>query len=320
MMRRALCVGIDEYSFGPLQGCVSDAERMDAVLRKHEDGSPNFESRLLTAPIGSGMKKVTRQMLRESLNRLFNAEADVALLHFSGHGTVNNLDGYLVTQDAEKYDDGVAMAEVLKLANDSDAREVVVFLDCCFSGSLGNSPAVDNKKALLREGVSILAASRGDQPSVETAGGGVFTSLVVDALEGGAADLLGAVSAPAIYAYVEAALGAWDQRPLFKAHVSKVLPLRFCVPPLEQAILRRLPVLFPLPAENFPLNPTYEPTSSSADRNNVARFQDLQALSRVHLVTPGGAPHMYDAAMMSKACCLTASGRYYWRLAKNDRI
>lgn len=38
----------------------------------------------------------------------------------------------------------------------------------------------------------ILTASRGDQPSVETGGGGVFTSLVVDALEGGAANILGA--------------------------------------------------------------------------------------------------------------------------------
>jgi uncharacterized caspase-like protein len=113
--------------------------------------------------------------------------ADAALLHFSGHGTINNLDGYLVTQDAKKYDDGVAMSDFLKLANDSKVAEVVLLLDCCFSGNLGNVPAVDNSKSLLREGVSILTAGRGDQPSVETGGGGVFTSLVVDALEGGCA-------------------------------------------------------------------------------------------------------------------------------------
>ena len=53
---------------------------------------------------------------------------------------------------------------------------------------------------------------------------------VIDALDGGAANLLGSVSAPAIYAFVEAALGAWDQRPLFKAHVSKVIELRCCTP------------------------------------------------------------------------------------------
>ena len=54
----------------------------------------------------------------------------------------------------------------------------------------------------------------------------MFTSLVLGALDGGAPDILGHVSVPAVYAYVEAALGAWDQRPLFKSHVSRVLPLR----------------------------------------------------------------------------------------------
>lgn len=121
----------------------------------------------------------------------------------------------LPLKDAKKDDDGVAMSDVLKLANDSEAAEVVLLLDCCFSCNLGNVPAVDNSKSLLREGVSILTAGRGDQPSVETGGGGVFTSLVVDALEGGAANLLGAVSAPAIYAFVEAALGAWDRHSAF---------------------------------------------------------------------------------------------------------
>jgi len=292
---------------------------MKVVLERQQDGSPNFDCKTLTAPFGS-RDVVTRTIVREHLQRLFKDPADVALFHFSGHGTINNLDGYLVTQDAKKYDEGIAMAEILKLANDSKAREVVILLDCCFSGQLGNLPAIDNAKAILREGVSILTAGRGDQPSVETGGGGVFTSLVVDALEGGAANLLGAVSAPAVYAYVEAALGAWDQRPLFKTHVSSVLELRCCTPPIDRGILRRLPNLFPLPAEDLPLDPSYEHTSTIADGRNVAKFRDLQALNRVHLVLPVDAPHMYDAALQSKACRLTPSGRYYWRLAKDNRI
>jgi hypothetical protein len=319
-MRRALCVGIDEYEFGPLNGCVNDAQRMRAVLEKQHDGSPNFDCKTLTAPQGGGKGVVTRTILRDHLQRLFKDPADVALFHFSGHGTINNLDGYLVTQDAKKYDEGVAMGDVLKLANDSRAREVVILLDCCFSGQLGNLPAVDNSKAVLREGISILTAGRGDQVSVEAGGGGVFTSLVVDALEGGACNLLGAVSAPAIYAYVEAALGAWDQRPLFKAHVSSVLELRCCKPPIDRSILRRLPTLFPLPAEDLPLDPSYEESSPAADAANIFKFKALQALNRVHLVLPIDAQHMYDAAVHSKACRLTPSGRYYWRLAKDNRI
>jgi hypothetical protein len=319
-MRRALCVGIDEYPFGSLHGCVSDAKRMEAVLSKNHDGSPNFDCKTLIAPIGAGTNVVTRNSLREQISRLFKDPAEVALLHFSGHGTVNNLDGYLVTQDAKSYDEGVGMVDVLKLANDSKADEVVILLDCCFSGKLGNIPAVDNSKAYLREGISILTAGRGDQPSVETGGGGVFTSLVVDALDGGAADLLGAVSAPAIYAYVEAALGAWDQRPLFKAHVARVLVLRCCAPPIDRAILRRLPTLFPLPAEDLPLDPSYESQSQNPDPIKVSVFGELQSLHRTRLVTPVKVVHMYDAAMQSTACRLTSTGRYYWRLARDGRI
>jgi hypothetical protein len=319
-MRRALCVGIDEYPSGPLRGCVSDAERVAELLRTNQDGSPNFDCKALLAPAGGGDDLVTRSALRESVEQLFRDQADVALLHFSGHGTVNNLDGYLVTQDAKRYDEGVSMSEILRLANDSRASEVVILLDCCFAGLLGNPPAVDNQKAMLREGVSILAAARGDQPSVETGGGGLFTSLLVDALGGGAADVLGAVSAPAVYAYVEAALGAWDQRPLFKAHVSRVVPLRCCTPPIDRAVLRKLPEFFPLPAEDLPLDPSYESSSPAPEPAHTALFSDLQSLCRVHLVTPVGTEHMYDAAMKSTACRLTPSGRYYWRLAKGGRI
>lgn len=319
-MRRALCVGIDEYVFGQLNGCVNDAQRMATVLSKHQDGRPNFDCREIIAPQGGAQDTVTRPILREQLNILFRDPVDVALFHFSGHGTINNLDGYLVTQDAQNYDEGVAMGDILKLANDSEAQEVVILLDCCHSGALGNAPAVDNSKAILREGISILTAGRRDQPSVEVGGGGLFTSLVIDALEGGAADILGAVSAPSIYAYVEAALGAWDQRPLFKSHVSSVLELRNCTPPIDRAILRRLPEYFPLPAEDKELDPTYESTSDSADPSHVACFLDLQALNRLYLVVPVDELHMYDAAMKSTACRLTPTGRYYWRLAKDGRI
>ena len=66
--------------------------------------------------------------------------------------------------------------------------------------------------------------------------------------------------------------------------------------------------------------PSFEPTSEEPNEANVAAFRQLQDLSRVHLVRPVDARHMYDAAMQSRACRLTPSGRYYWRLAKSARI
>ena len=319
-MRRALCVGIDNYQNASLNGCVSDAQRLTEVLRRHENQDLNFEPQLMTAPNGGRYTDVTRSKLREAIEKLFKHPADAAIFTFSGHGTENNLGGYLVTQDAKLYDEGIAMGDVISQANASKADEVVILLDCCHSGHAGNPPIIDNQKALLREGVSILTASRGDQVSVETSGGGLFTSLVVDALEGGAADIMGHVTAPGIYAYVEAALGAWNQRPLFKSHVSKLVPIRKCEPAIHPAILRELPVLFPLPAEDRVLSPSCEKSSPLRVDGDVAIFEKLQALNRVHLVVPIGTNHMYDAAMQSLSCRLTASGRYYWRLASNDRI
>jgi hypothetical protein len=319
-MRRAICVGIDNYLNAKLDGCVSDAQRLADVLERHENKDPNFALQSLIAPKGGKYDDVTRSKLRSAIEMLFKYPADAAILAFSGHGTENNLGGYLVTQDAKSYDEGVAMSDVISLANGSKASEVLILLDCCHSGHAGNLPAIDNQKALLREGVSIITASRSDQVSVETSGGGLFTSLVVDALKGGAADIMGNVTAPGIYAYVEAALGAWNQRPLFKSHVSKLVPIRKCEPAIPPAILRELPVIFPLPAEDLALSPSFEKYSPTPVDSKVVVFEKLQALNRVHLVVPVGADHMYDAAIQSLSCRLTASGRYYWRLARDGRI
>jgi hypothetical protein len=112
-------------------------------------------------------------------------------------------------QDGSLEDPGLAMNDVLTLANRSKAQSVLLILDCCFSGSIGNPPNLQSdveNQAQLREGVTILAASRPTQPSMEVGDHGVFTNLVIGALRGGSADVRGRVSAASIYAYAEAAL------------------------------------------------------------------------------------------------------------------
>src|SRR2546423_13181103 len=108
-VRRALLVGIDHYPQSPLAGCINDATRMQTLLRQNYDRSPNFGCRLMV----SSETNITRAALRQAVEELFGGDVDVALLFFSGHGTVNNLGGYLVTQDAKRYDEGVAMTDVL---------------------------------------------------------------------------------------------------------------------------------------------------------------------------------------------------------------
>jgi hypothetical protein len=316
-MRRALLVGIDDYPSAPLSGCVNDAKAMQRLLRRHDDGTPNFDTALLT----SGHEHVTRARLREAVDTLFADHADVALLYFSGHGTETDLGGWLVTSDATAYEEGLPVGDVLAKANGAaHIAEVAIILDSCHSGWLGSVPGADSERASLREGLSILASSRSSQSSWEQDGSGVFTELVCSALDGGAADILGNVTVASIYGYVAQAFGAWDQRPLFKSHVSRMLSLRTARPAIDIRILRRLPEWFASPDSEFPLSPRHERTMEPHDPAAEDTFAQLQQCNRVKLVDPVGEEHMYFAAIHETGCRLTALGRFYWRLAAAGRI
>lgn len=314
-MRRALIVGINEYPNARLYACVDDANYIADVLAKHEDGSPNFSCKKLI----SDELKITRAALRSNLQELFGNRADMALFYFAGHGTVTKFGGYLMTQDFEENDEGVAMLDLLSLANQSEIAEVVIILDCCHSGAIGLIPALQSELAHLREGISILCASRASQAAVEK-DGGLFTTLICGALEGGAPDIVGDVSVASVYAFVDQSLGAWDQRPLFKSHVSRLLPLRKCKPKIDLAILRMLPEYFKDLDIDLPLDPSFERTSPEKNEKNVEIFSNLQKYRSVQLVEPVGEEHLYYAAMRSKSCRLTPVGRFYWNLAKKGKI
>src|SRR5260370_34926821 len=83
------------------------------------------------------------------------------------------------------------MDEILDLANKSQAKDKVILLDCCHSGALGTPTITGSNVALLSEGLSVLTASRDSESALEIDGKAVFTSLMVDALQGGAADFRG---------------------------------------------------------------------------------------------------------------------------------
>ncbi|MCK5564327.1 MAG: caspase family protein [Planctomycetes bacterium] len=315
-MRRALVVGINDYSNFPLNGCVNDANAIANVLETHGDGSPNFSTRLLTSPA----ETIDRASLRKNIESLFAGESDIALFYFSGHGLVKSTGGYIVTTDFKKYDEGVAMDEILNLANQSKAKDKVIILDCCYSGAFGSPRLTGGVIAQLSEGLSALTASRDCETSIEKCGSGIFTSLVVDALQGGAADLRGHITPGSIYSYVDQALGAWDQRPIFKTNVTRFTSLRMIDPPVPLSTLRKLTVYFPSPEEQYELDPSYEFTSDNPIDANVEILKNLQKFESVGLVKPVDEEHMYFAAMKSKSCRLTALGYQYWRLVEEQRI
>jgi len=319
-MKRALLVGIDYYeNFQQLYGCANDAAAVHPLLQRNEDGGPNLDCRLASAD--DAATHVSRDRLKEMIRELLSGGAEFALLYFAGHGAPTDGGVALVTSDGTDGTPGVTFSEILAAINKSSVAEVTVILDCCFSGGATTIEALNNGLANLRDGLSVLTASRDDQVSMETAEGrGQFSTYLEGALTAGAADVLGHVNVAGLYSYLSESFGAWEQRPTFKANIDRLHDIRTCEPLVPLETLRRLTEWFPTPGYDYPLDPTYEPTANKERHPNEAIFSGLQRFRACRLVDPIGEEHMYYAAINSTGCRLTPLGQHYWSLVKAGRI
>lgn len=322
-MKKALVVGINNYSQCPLHGCENDANAIEDILGRNADNSANFS-------VKKYLNVLTKGELKRHITDCFAGNNEIALFYFSGHGYIDAIGGYIVTPDYSSHDMGVSMQEVLAIVNNSHAKNKIVILDCCHAGFMGGISSNGQQASIIGDGVTILTASKSDEPAMEVHGHGVFTSLLIEALNGGAADVTGYITPGGIYAYIDKALGPWEQRPVFKTNVTRFSPLRRATPQVGEDVLRRLVDYFSTPEVELPLNPSFEPTNALAvehkviepyaDSENTQIFKELQMLEGVGLVVPCGEEHMYFAAMNSKACRLTSAGQHYWRLVHGKII
>jgi Caspase domain len=265
----------------------------------------------------------TEELMKKILET-FNDDYDISLFYFSGHGDKDYLDYHLVMPDAKPYCKGIPMAQLMTIVNRSKAKNKVIILDCCHSAGVGVSHPYAGIAVSLLDGITIICASEADKPAYEKDNHGEFTTLLVEALKGGAADLNGNISPGGIYAFIDKAMGPDEQRPVFKTNISTFVSLRKAKPQVPEHIMQQLPILFeslnyyyPLdPSCEFTNNPNYkiEPVEPYTIEENKVRFQSLQKLHGVGLVVPVGADHMYFAAMNFKSCKLTPLGQHYWRL------
>lgn len=318
-MRKALVVGIDFYpNLSNLNGCVNDASSVASILERNYDGTLNFNVKKMLAT--GKDNAVSRACLEDSITELFSGTGEVAILYFSGHGYTENENGYLITSDStSRGRDGVKMEDVIEQANKSKINNKIIILDCCHAGEMGTAKYFNNV-SIVGEGVTILSACTKGQYALETKGHGVFTSLLIDALYGGAADIMGNISPGGIYAYIDRALGPWSQRPVFKTNVESFVSLRTAKPSLEQGELIQIDKIFQKPDEIFPLDPSFEPESDMPNIENTKVFAVLQKMESVNLVVPVGEEHMYHAAINSKGCKLTPLGLHYWTLVNKKLI
>ena len=317
-MKRALLVGIDHYEkVSPLAGCVNDVVALEPLISRHDDESPNFECMAAV----SSQQRVDRGLLLENIDSLLAPGVDVALLYFAGHGMEERGDVVLVTQEAARANEGVAFSMLLGKIQSSPIREIIVILDCCFSGGAGGVPALGGNVAALREGLALFSASRADQVAAESENArGLFSTLFCGALEGGAADVLGNVSLAGTYAYLSESFGSWGQRPTFKANLERSSVLRTSRSAVARKELRQLAAIFRDPELELPLTPAYESSSPDHDPKLAPVMSILQRCRSARLIEAVRTEHLYYAAMESKACRLTPLGKHYWRMAKQNRL
>lgn len=331
-MKRALIVGIDDYGHPDrnLEGCVADALAVADRLASHGNGDPNFDVVALTSDFGP----VTADALHDGITKLFHGKADTVVFYFAGHGLLDaeTNQGHLMSSDYRKSAPGLALADVLALANaaNKEIDSAVIILDSCHAGFAGEIAGLNNAEvSVIGKGVTILAAADRSQEAAEHDGHGLFTGIMLDGLTGSASDVLGRITPAALYSLIDQTLGGWEQRPVYKANVQKFITLRQVPPKVAPEALRRLKDYFPTPGHILPVDPSFEPARGEfteqfahipVDEDNVAVFREMQTFYKVNLVAPVDQPYPWHAAMHSTGFRLTAQGAHYRRLAENKRF
>lgn len=330
--RRALIIGINTYQHGAnLSTCVADAEAMGQLLEEHEDKRLNYDCRILLDQTEKG-DPITMAVLREACNQLFADTKDDVLFYFSGHGALSSFGGHLCAHDSVRNNLGVPMQEIMQMAYDSRARDILMILDCCHSGDLGNPSILRTGQgdllAALRTDMTVIAASQSTESSFEGEKYSTFTAALLDALRGGAADHLGWVTASSLYAYVERRFSWKDrQRPVYKTHATGTHVVRQCASLIDRLKLRRIVELFTDANHRYVLDPEFEPHDDkgqipeNANHEKVAIALLLKTYRDAGLLTPSTPnEQLFWTARLGHGVELTPRGREYWWLVKNKKI
>lgn len=209
----ALIVGIDEYQHArPLHHAVEDARAVRETLVE----SFSFPEENVTTLYND---EATRENILESFLQHGDSHVladDRLVFFFAGHGDTRTGArgeiGFLIPHDGDtdqlstlvRWDDLTKNAELVS------AKHIFFIMDACYGGIAGlrshSGSARFAKDMLRRYGRQVLTAGKADE-LVSDAGGprpdhSVFTGHLLDALEGGAEDESGFVTATRVMSYV----------------------------------------------------------------------------------------------------------------------
>ncbi|MEH2286067.1 caspase family protein [Nostoc sp.] len=180
MSRDALVMGINTYDrLKCLNAPATDAEAIAQILQQYGEFRVTRlpavkDKENQTIRIGK-QTKVNLTQLERAIVQLFKPDGkppDTALLYFSGHGLRKNLgiqEGYLATSevnpDAGNW--GLSLQWLRRLLQESEVRQQIVILDCCYSGEVLNFAEADPGDRGKGRDRCFIAASRGFEVAFE---------------------------------------------------------------------------------------------------------------------------------------------------------
>jgi len=212
--RVAVVVGVDDYrhssGFRKLDYAAKDA---DSIAQALEGGDFKYKV----------VKKLNTEAIRTELREAFtDASAMLSgkgtlLFFFAGHGAQQDGKQYLALYETgadELNNSGLYLSEVRDLMNASHAARKILMIDACRNdpGTRATRGADEGLRRFGRleesQGLRILNATAANQVSYEDPklGHGVFTSKVLEGLDGKAADRFGLVTFNGLAEYVTGAV------------------------------------------------------------------------------------------------------------------
>lgn len=184
----AVVVGIARYEHMPsLKYSDDDAYKIYAFLKSPEGGAlKDDQIRVLID------EEASRIAILQAINQVFMKadENDVVMLYYSGHG----LDGTFLPVDYDGYQNQLKHDELRSLLDKCKAKNKVVYIDACYSGSLLATKGPYSSSLLefydelskSKGGTAFLMSSKSKEYSLEDGGlrQGVFSHFLIRGLKG----------------------------------------------------------------------------------------------------------------------------------------
>ncbi|MEH1966148.1 nSTAND1 domain-containing NTPase [Nostoc sp.] len=198
MSRDALVVGINTYDrLKSLNAPAADGEAIAQILQQCGEFQVTRlpavkDKENQTIRIGK-QTKVSLTQLERAIVQLFKPDGkppDTALLYFSGHGLRKNLgiqEGFLATSEVnpDTGNWGLSLQWLRRLLQESEVRQQIVILDCCYSGEVLNFAEADPGDRGKGRDRCFIAASRDFEVAFEEINSqhSVLTAALLQGLE-----------------------------------------------------------------------------------------------------------------------------------------